>query len=59
MDGIQQVGADVKKHQGAASPIVPAASNKQGSAANAFSSLMETIGALFSGNFGLPAFESK
>ena len=59
MDGIQQVGADVKKQQGAASPIVQASSNKQGSAANAFSALMETIGARFNGNFGLPAFESK
>lgn len=56
MDGIQQVGAEVKKHQGPGSPVTAGGA---GSAANAFSALMETIGSRFSNSFGLPSLESK
>ena len=59
MDGIHNVGVDVKKHQGQGTSPVLSGSEKGGSAANAFSALMEAVSSRFSGTFGMPAMESK
>ncbi len=57
MDGIHNVSAEVKKHPGQGSASVVGGVEKGGSAANAFSALMEAVSSRISGTFGTPSME--